>query len=79
MRRCRSALNAQRDKGYGKISQIGPTGKRSRVLQHIPPNSGHSAAVAECQLMPTTDMPTSYRFDFFFFFFLPKMLFQLSV
>ena len=30
-------------------------------------------------LVPTTDMPTSYRLDFFFFFFLPKMAFQLSV
>jgi hypothetical protein len=30
--------------------------------------------------VPTTDMPASYRFDFFLlFFFLPKMLVQLSV
>ena len=47
-----------------------------------PHTDGESTRVQSMRLLqqPTTDMPTSYRFDFFFFvFFLPKMLFQLSV
>ena len=37
----RSAPNAQRDKGHGKNSRVGPTGKRNRVLQHIQGESRH--------------------------------------
>ena len=48
----------------GASHRLAITFVRKRLLQHY---------------LPTTDMPTNYRFDVFFFFFLPKMLFQLSV